>query len=58
MNQILNSGLDRESLSILIQLCEMGVNPEALAACVKELRSEAQTIQQQQLNPTDTNLRR
>jgi mitotic-spindle organizing protein 1 len=48
LNNVLNAGLDRESLSLLIQLVEMGVNPEALAACVKELRSEAQAIQQKQ----------
>jgi mitotic-spindle organizing protein 1 len=50
LNQLLGSDLDRESLSIIIQLCEIGINPEALAACVKELRSEAQAIQQRQLN--------
>ncbi len=51
LNKLLGSDLDRESLSIMIQLCEIGINPEALAACVKELRSEAQAIQQRQLQP-------
>lgn len=31
MSTLLNTGLDRESLRILVNLCEAGVNPEALA---------------------------
>ena len=34
------TGLDKELLSLLIGLLENGVNPEALAAIVKELRQE------------------
>eukprot|EP01138_Halocafeteria_seosinensis_P016280 gb/GECG01016610.1/.p1 GENE.gb/GECG01016610.1/~~gb/GECG01016610.1/.p1 ORF type:complete len:152 (+),score=21.70 gb/GECG01016610.1/:1-456(+) len=41
MAQLLDTGLDRSSVQILMGLCECGVNPEALAAAVKELRSEA-----------------
>lgn len=41
MSNILESGLDRHTLSILIALCEMGINPESLAAVVKELRRES-----------------
>eukprot|EP00053_Salpingoeca_punica_P020867 m.212413 g.212413 ORF g.212413 m.212413 type:complete len:74 (+) comp20340_c0_seq1:105-326(+) len=44
ISQILNTGLDRETLSICTSLCEAGVNPEALAAVVKELRREAQSL--------------
>jgi len=40
MSNILDTGLDRHALSILIALCDLGVNPEALAAIVKELRKE------------------
>lgn len=40
MSNILETGLDRHTLSILIALCEMGINPESLAAVVKELRRE------------------
>jgi len=40
ISRVLNTGLDRETLSILIELIEQGVNPEALAVVVKELRSE------------------
>ncbi|CAK4091727.1 unnamed protein product [Aphanomyces euteiches] len=41
LSRLLNTGLDRESLSILIALIEKGVNPEALAAAVKEMRKSA-----------------
>lgn len=43
MSNILETGLDRHTLSILIALCEMGINPESLAAVVKELRRESPT---------------
>uniref|UniRef100_A0A0V0GL83 Putative mitotic-spindle organizing protein 1B-like n=1 Tax=Solanum chacoense TaxID=4108 RepID=A0A0V0GL83_SOLCH len=40
MSNILDTGLDRHSLSILIALSELGFNPGALAAVVKEFRRE------------------
>ncbi|KAL0307645.1 UNVERIFIED_CONTAM: Mitotic-spindle organizing protein 1B [Sesamum calycinum] len=40
MSNILDTGLDRHTLSILIALCEMGLNPESLAV-VKELLRES-----------------
>ncbi|KAE8651738.1 hypothetical protein Csa_006450 [Cucumis sativus] len=40
MSNVLDAGIDRHTLSVLIALCDMGVNPEALAAVVKELRRE------------------
>lgn len=40
LSNILETGLDRETLSILLELTESGVNPEALAALVKELRKQ------------------
>ncbi|CAL5420583.1 unnamed protein product [Camellia sinensis] len=40
MSNILDTGLDRHTLSVLIALCDLGQNPEALAAVVKELRRE------------------
>ncbi|KAJ1507863.1 Mitotic-spindle organizing protein 1 [Coelomomyces lativittatus] len=43
MATIMNTGLDRETLSICVALCEAGVNPEALAAVIKELRAEARS---------------
>ena len=37
----MNAGVDKQTLAILVSLCEQGVNPEALAAVVLELRKEA-----------------
>ncbi|RCI17080.1 hypothetical protein L249_3259 [Ophiocordyceps polyrhachis-furcata BCC 54312] len=39
---ILNTNLDRRTLSICISMIERGVNPEALAQVIRELRQEAQ----------------
>jgi mitotic-spindle organizing protein 1 len=44
---ILHTGLDRETLAICVSLCESGVNPEALAAVIKELRREGQVMAEQ-----------
>jgi mitotic-spindle organizing protein 1 len=41
---ILDTGLDKETLRILVGLCEAGVNPDALAAVVKELRRAAAAL--------------
>lgn len=46
MSKLLNCGLDRESLEICVSMLEEGVNPEALAAVIKELRRESQSIRQ------------
>ncbi|KAI8805462.1 mitotic-spindle organizing gamma-tubulin ring associated-domain-containing protein, partial [Cladochytrium replicatum] len=40
MSRLLNTGLDKETLAICVSMCEQGVNPEALAAVIKELRRE------------------
>ncbi|KAJ8622188.1 hypothetical protein MRB53_030717 [Persea americana] len=40
MSNILVTGLDRHTLSILIALFDRGLNPEALVALVRELRNE------------------
>ncbi|XP_075529300.1 mitotic spindle organizing protein 1 [Dermacentor variabilis] len=39
MSQLLNTGLDAQSLALCVQLCESGANPEALAGLIKELRA-------------------
>lgn len=44
ISDLLNTGLDEESLQICVQLLEAGVNPEALAAVVQELRKETAAI--------------
>jgi len=41
ISTLLETGLDKQTLSILVGLCEAGVNPEALAAAIKELRRES-----------------
>ncbi|KAL3697103.1 hypothetical protein R1sor_011179 [Riccia sorocarpa] len=41
MASLMKTNLDRQTVNILVGLCEHGVNPEALATVVKELRIEA-----------------
>ncbi|XP_015897945.1 mitotic-spindle organizing protein 1A-like [Ziziphus jujuba] len=43
MSNLLDTGLDRHTLSVLIALCDLGLNPEALAALVKELITQTST---------------
>lgn len=43
ISKLLNTGLDETSLGICYQLLEAGVNPEALALAVKEIRRVADT---------------
>ncbi|KAK4202541.1 mitotic-spindle organizing protein 1 [Triangularia verruculosa] len=45
ISTLLNCHLDRRTLSICISMIENGVNPEALAEVVKELRKEGQNVQ-------------
>ncbi|KIW51498.1 mitotic-spindle organizing protein 1 [Exophiala xenobiotica] len=42
---LLNTELDRTQLSLCVSLIENGVNPEALATAIKELRRETQDLQ-------------
>ncbi|KAK3680724.1 mitotic-spindle organizing gamma-tubulin ring associated-domain-containing protein [Podospora appendiculata] len=44
ISTLLNCHLDRRTLSICISMIENGVNPEALATAVKELRGEAHAM--------------
>ncbi|CBQ70514.1 uncharacterized protein SPSC_04556 [Sporisorium scitamineum] len=41
MSQLLNTGLSREQLRACVELIESGVNAEAVAAIVENLRKEA-----------------
>ncbi|KAI5683433.1 hypothetical protein M9H77_04661 [Catharanthus roseus] len=41
MSNILDTGLDRHTLSVLVALCDVGLNPESLAAVVKEFQRES-----------------
>lgn len=47
ISQLLNTGLDDDTLKVCVQLLEAGVNPEALAAVVRELRRETASIADQ-----------
>ncbi|RLN96912.1 hypothetical protein BBJ28_00003376 [Nothophytophthora sp. Chile5] len=54
LSRLLNTGLDRDTLAILMALIQKGVNPEALAAVVKDLRKEAAAADpQQQQQPAE-----
>ncbi|KAG9248572.1 mitotic-spindle organizing gamma-tubulin ring associated-domain-containing protein [Calycina marina] len=47
ISTLLNSELDRETLSVCISLIENGINPEALAGVVRELRKEGEEIKKE-----------
>nr|GAT46730.1 predicted protein [Mycena chlorophos] len=40
MSELLNTQLDKETLTTCVRMIESGVNPEALAAVIQELRRE------------------
>ncbi|BFZ15976.1 hypothetical protein BsWGS_19015 [Bradybaena similaris] len=44
ISRLLNTGLDEETMAICLRLCESGVNPEALAEVIRELRRETANI--------------
>lgn len=44
ISRLLNTGLDMESLSICVRLCEQGINPEALSSVIKELRKASDNL--------------
>ncbi|KAI0272791.1 mitotic-spindle organizing gamma-tubulin ring associated-domain-containing protein [Gloeopeniophorella convolvens] len=44
MSQLLGTQLDKETLATCIGMIESGVNPEALAAVIQELRREGASI--------------
>ncbi|KAH9995092.1 mitotic-spindle organizing gamma-tubulin ring associated-domain-containing protein [Russula vinacea] len=44
MSQLLGTQLDKETLATSIGMIESGVNPEALAAVIQELRREGAAI--------------
>ncbi|XP_004626367.1 mitotic-spindle organizing protein 1 [Octodon degus] len=44
ISKILNTGLDMETLSICVRLCEQGINPEALSSVIKELRKATEVL--------------
>nr|XP_016439430.1 PREDICTED: mitotic-spindle organizing protein 1B-like [Nicotiana tabacum] len=52
MLNILDTGLDRHTLSVLIALCDLGFNPEVLTAVIKELRQENPSLLSEALRHT------
>ncbi|KAG1728058.1 mitotic-spindle organizing gamma-tubulin ring associated-domain-containing protein [Suillus paluster] len=48
ISQLLNTQLDKETLATCVGMIESGVNPEALAAVIQELRREAAAAQNTQ----------
>uniref|UniRef100_A0A8P4GBM7 Mitotic spindle organizing protein 1 n=1 Tax=Dicentrarchus labrax TaxID=13489 RepID=A0A8P4GBM7_DICLA len=53
ISRLLNTGLDMESLSICVRLCEQGINPEALSAVIKELRKASESLKVQTQAPKE-----
>nr|XP_055100695.1 mitotic-spindle organizing protein 1 isoform X2 [Symphalangus syndactylus] len=51
ISRILNTGLDMETLSICVRLCEQGINPEALSSVIKELRKATEALKLPQPGP-------
>ncbi|KAF9462888.1 mitotic-spindle organizing gamma-tubulin ring associated-domain-containing protein [Collybia nuda] len=47
MSQLLNTQLDKETLATCVGMIESGVNPEALAAVIQELRRESSVLSAQ-----------
>lgn len=45
ISTLLNTHLDRSTLSLCVSLIENGVNPEALATVIRELRKEGAHFQ-------------
>jgi mitotic-spindle organizing protein 1 len=41
ISSLLNTGLDKETLDVVVKMCELGVNPEAIAEVIHQLRGEA-----------------
>ncbi|WVR07048.1 mitotic-spindle organizing protein 1 [Kwoniella sp. DSM 27419] len=44
LSQLLQTGLDKNTLSICVGMIEQGANPDTLAAVIKELRRENESI--------------
>ena len=44
ISKLLNTDLDAETLAVCVRLCEMGVNPDALAMVIQELRRETAAL--------------
>ncbi|KAI0343263.1 hypothetical protein BDW22DRAFT_1329450 [Trametopsis cervina] len=47
ISQLLNTQLNKDTLAVCVNMIESGVNPEALAAVVQELRRESAALNAQ-----------
>ena len=47
LSRLLNTGLDRESLSLCVRLCENGANPEALATVIREIKNQSEALKEE-----------
>ncbi len=47
VSTLLNTGLDQETLKILVRLCDAGINPEALAVVVEQLRLKGAELERE-----------
>ncbi|WVQ80649.1 mitotic-spindle organizing protein 1 [Cryptococcus sp. DSM 104549] len=47
LSQLLQTGLDKNTLSICVGMIENGANPDTLAAVIKELRREGEALKAQ-----------
>ncbi|KFH01088.1 c13orf37, related protein [Toxoplasma gondii MAS] len=48
ISTLLDTGLDRATLQILVELVEQGVHPEALSRVVLEMRRELQAVREKE----------
>jgi len=46
ISNLLNTGLDADTLAVCVRLCEMGVNPDALALVIQELKRETTALKE------------
>lgn len=54
LSRLLCTGLDPETLTICVRLCEAGVNPESLATVIRELTKEVETGENSEINGFST----
>ena len=56
MSNILDCGVDRETMAVCISLLENGADPESLAVVVKELKREAKRLRESRERATTTRM--
>ena len=56
MSNILDCGVDRETMAVCIALLENGADPKSLAVVVKELKREAKRLRESRERATTTRM--